>query len=166
LLQSATNGSGAAHFVCKFTSSADGHRAWQALLGWCDGPVMSGEITRALCTKLWALRLRHRDEANRHINDLILHSDQLKELDREEREETLIDLFFDSIVDTKYTVPVASCHLNERITLKECYEVIHKYDNVITRENIKEDNIACFNKLRRVEIQGTGGDNISHIKSG
>lgn len=151
LLQSATNGGGAAHVVRKFMSSADGHGAWQALLAWYEGPVMSGEIARALRTKLWALRLRPRDEANKHINDFILYSDRLKELDREEREETLVDLFLDSIIDTKYAVPVASCRLSEKITLEECYEAIRKYDNVITRENIKDDNAARFNKLRRIE---------------
>jgi hypothetical protein len=124
---------------------------------------MSGEIARALRTKLWTLRLRPRDEANRHINDFILYSDRLKELDREEREEKLIDLFLDSIVDTKYAVLVASCRLSEKITLEECYEAIRKYDNVITRENIKEDNIVRFNKLRRLET-GTGdNDNNADI---
>lgn len=117
---------------------------------------MSGEIARALRTKLWALRLRPRDEANKHINDFILYSDHLKELDREEREETLIDLFLDSIVDEKYAVPVAKCRLNEKITLEDCYEVIRKYDNVITRENVKDDNMLRFNKLRRLEFLGTG----------
>lgn len=82
LLQSATNGGGAAHVVRKYTNTADGHGAWQALLDWYEGPVMSGEIARGLRTKLWALRLRPREEANKHINDFILYSDQLKELDR------------------------------------------------------------------------------------
>jgi hypothetical protein len=140
LLQSATNGGGAAHVVHKFTNTANGHSAWQALLAWYEGPVMSGEIARGLRTKLWALRLRPREEANKQINDFILYSDRLKELDREEREETLIDLFLDSIIDNKYSVPLASCHLSENITLEECYEAIQKYDNVIMRENIKEDN--------------------------
>jgi hypothetical protein len=157
LLQSATNGGGgAAHVVQKFTKSANGHAAWQALLAWYEGPVMSGEIARGLRNKLWALRLRPREEANRYINDFILYSDRLKELDRETREETLIDLFLDSITDDKYAGPIANRRLNERITLEECYEAIRKYDNVITRENIKEDNIARFNQLRRVE-QGSEG---------
>ncbi len=156
LLQSATNGGGAAHVVRKFTNTANGHGAWQALLAWYEGSVMSGEIARGLRTKLWALRLRPREEANRHINDFILYSDRLKELGREEREETLIDLFLDSIIDNKYDVPVASCRLNETITLEECYEAIRKYDNVITRENIKEDNAARFNKIRRVEQHTPG----------
>jgi hypothetical protein len=142
LLQSATNGGGAAHIACKFSTTADGHGAWQALLTWYEGSVISGEIARGLRTKLWALRLRPREEANRHNNDFILYSNRLKELGREEREETIIDIFLDSITDDKYAIPVASCRLNERITLEECYEAIQKYDNVITRENIKEDNIS------------------------
>jgi hypothetical protein len=86
------NGGGAAHVVRKFTKSADGHSTWQALLAWYEGPIMSREIARALRTKLWALQLRPREEANKHINDFILYSDRLKELNREEREETLVDL--------------------------------------------------------------------------
>jgi hypothetical protein len=156
LLQSATNGGGAAHVVRKYTCAEDRNGAWLVLLAWYEGPVMSGEIARALRTNLWALRLRPRDETNKHINDFILYSDRLKELDREEREETLIDLFLDSIRDEKYAVPVASCRLNEKITLEDCYEAIGKYDNVITRENVKEDNIIRFNKLRRLDTQGTG----------
>ncbi len=159
LLQSATNGGGAAHVVRKFNGTADGHGAWQALMDWYEGTTMSGEIARGLRTKLWALRLRPREEANRHINEFILYADQLKELGREEREETLIDLFLDSIVDTKYAVPVASCRLNKHITLEECYEAVRKYDNVITRENIREDNLVRFNKIRRIDGQNLGQDN-------
>ncbi len=48
LLQSATNRGGAAHVVRKYASSADGNGAWQGLLAWYEGPVMSGEIARAL----------------------------------------------------------------------------------------------------------------------
>ncbi len=72
LLQSTTNGGGASHAVRKFTSIVDGHGAWQALMAWYEGPVMSGEIARGLRTKLWALRLRSREEANKHINDFII----------------------------------------------------------------------------------------------
>lgn len=165
LLQSATNGGGAAHIVRKYTNTANGHEAWQALLAWYEGQVMSGEIARGLRTKLWALKLRPREEANKHINDFILYSDRLKELDREEREETLIDLFLDSIIDEKYAVPVASCRLSETITLDECYEAIRKYDNVITRENIKEDNIARFNKLRRLEMNNNHGDKDTPVET-
>jgi hypothetical protein len=145
--------------VGKFTNTANGHGAWQALSAWYEGSVMSGEIARGLRTKLWALRLRPREEANKNNNDFILYSDRLKELGREEREKTLIDLFLDSIIDDKYAVPVASCHLNKTITLEECYEAIWKYDNVITRENIKEDNAARFNKIRRVEHHNPGNNN-------
>ncbi len=99
-------------------------------MNWYEGAVMSGEIARGLRTKLWALKLRPREEANKHINDFILYSDQLNELGKGEREETLVDLFLDSIIDEKYAVPIATCRLNERITLEECYEAIHKYDNI------------------------------------
>jgi hypothetical protein len=90
ILQSAMNGGGAAHVVRKYASTADGHGAWRALMNWYERAVMSGEIARGLRTKLWALRLRPREEANKHINDFILYSDQLKKLDRGEREESFI----------------------------------------------------------------------------
>jgi hypothetical protein len=124
---------------------------------------MSGEIARGLRTKLWALRLRPREEANKHINDFILYSDQLKELDRGEREETLVDLFLDSIIDEKYAVPVASCRLNKNITLEECYEAIRTYDNVITRENIRENITSRFNKIRRVDGTNPGAEGITDM---
>lgn len=74
---------------------------------------MSGEIARGLRTKLWALRLRPCEEVNKHNNDFILYSDQLKELDRGEREETLVDLFLGSIIDEKYAILAASCWLSK-----------------------------------------------------
>lgn len=35
--------------------------------------------------------------ANTFIKDFVLHSDQLKEMGKEEHEETLIDLFLDAV---------------------------------------------------------------------
>ncbi len=72
LLQTATNGGGASHVVRKYASTAVGHGAWQALLAWYEGPVMSGEIAKTLRTKLWSLRLRSKDDVNKHINDFML----------------------------------------------------------------------------------------------
>jgi hypothetical protein len=63
---------------------------------------MSGEISKTLHTKLWNLRLQSKGDVNKHINDFTIYMDQLKELGREEREETLIDLFLDSIIDPKF----------------------------------------------------------------
>jgi hypothetical protein len=42
-----------------------------------------------------------------HVNDFTLHMDQLKELAREKREETLTDLYLDSILDPKFKVMIA-----------------------------------------------------------
>ncbi len=98
LLQTTTNGGGASHVVRKYSSTADGYGAWQALLAWYEGPVMLGEIAKTLRAKLWSLKLRSGDDVNKHINDFTLYMDQLRELAREEREETLADLFLDSIV--------------------------------------------------------------------
>jgi hypothetical protein len=134
LLQTATNGGGASHVVRRHAASANGHAAWQGLLAWYEGPVMSGKIAKTLRTKLWALRLRTKDDVNKHINDFTLYMDQLKELGREEREETLTDLFLDSIIDPQFEVTVANCRLRDRISIHECFEAIRKYDNVITRE--------------------------------
>ncbi len=72
LLQTATNGGGASHVIRKFASTANGRAAWKALLAWYEGPVMSGEIAKTLRSKLWALRLRSKDDVNKHINDFTL----------------------------------------------------------------------------------------------
>jgi hypothetical protein len=95
---------------------------------------MSGEIAKMLRTKLWALRLRSKDDVNKHVNDFTLYMDQLRELGREEREETLTDLFLDSIIDPKFEVTVANCRLRDHISIQECFEAVRKYDNVILRE--------------------------------
>jgi hypothetical protein len=137
LLQTATNSGGASHVVRKYGDRADGHAAWQALLAWYEGPVMSGEIAKTLRTRLWALRLRSKDDVNNHVNDFTLYMDQLRELKREEREETLTDLFLDSILDPKFEVTVANCRLRDRISLHECFEAIRKYVNVITKEAVQ-----------------------------
>jgi hypothetical protein len=134
----AINGGGASHVVCKHTTTADGHAAWQGLLAWYEGPVMSGEIAKPMQTKLWALRLRAKDDVNEHVNDFTLYMDQRKELGREEREQTLTDLFLDSIMDPKFEVTIANCHLRDRISIHECFEAVRKYDNVITRGQHKE----------------------------
>lgn len=55
---------------------------------------------------------------------------------------------------------MASCRLSAGITLEECYEAICKFDNVITRENIKEDNRARLNKIRRLETHSPGDNNV------
>jgi len=82
---------------------------------------MSGEITKTLRTKLW-LRLNSKNDVNKHINDLTLYMNQLQELGREEREETLVDLFLDSILDPRFEVTIANCRLREQISLQECFE--------------------------------------------
>jgi hypothetical protein len=148
LLQTATNGGGASHVVRKHTTTADGAAAWQALMGWYEGPVMSGEIAKTLRTKLWALRLHSKGDANKHINDFTLYMDQLKELSREEREETLTDLFLDSIIDPKFEVTVANCRLRDHISIQECFEAIRKYDNIILREGMQEGHQKY--KIRRM----------------
>ncbi len=148
LLQTATNGGGASHVVRRFTSTANGHEAWRALLASYEGPVMSGEIAKTLRTKLWALRLRSKDDVNKHINDFTLYMDQLKELGSEEREERLTDLFLDSIIDTKFEVTVANCRLRDHISIHECFEAIRKYDNIISREN--KQGKGSRHKIRRL----------------
>jgi hypothetical protein len=148
LLQTATNGGGASHVVRKHTATADGAAAWQALMGWYEGPVMSGEIPKTLRTKLWALRLHSKGGANKHVNDFMLYMDQLKELSREEREETLTHLFLDSIIDPKFDVMVANCRLRDRMSIHECFEVTRKYDNIILHEGMQEGHQKY--KIRRM----------------
>jgi hypothetical protein len=100
----------------------------------------------------WALKLRSKDDVNKHVNDFTLYMDQLKELGREEREETLTDLFLDSIVDPKFEVTVANCRLRDRISIHECFEAIRKYDNVIMREATQGEG----NKYKIRRINGNG----------
>jgi len=76
--------------------------------------------------------------------------DQLKELGREEREETLIDLFLDSIIDPKFEVTVANCRLKDQVTLFECFEAMRKYDNIITRDSLANER----NNLTSRRING------------
>jgi hypothetical protein len=149
LLQTATNGGGASHMVRKYTTAADDHAAWRALLAWYEGPVMSGEIAKTLRSKLWALRLCSKDDVNKHINDFTLYMDQLKDLGREEREETLTDLFLDSVIDPKFEVTVANCRLRDHISIHECFEAVRKYDNVISREHIQGEG-GGRQKFRRM----------------
>ncbi len=148
LLQTATNGGGASHVVRKYTSTTNGHQAWRALLAWYEGPVMSGEIAKILRTKLWALRLRSRDDVNKHITDFTLYMDQLSELDREEREETLTDLFLDSVIDPKFEVTIANCRLRDHISIHKCFEAVRKYDNIISREGMQGEGSRY--KIRRL----------------
>ncbi len=159
LLQTATNGGGASHVVRKHASSSDGAGAWQSLLAWYEGHVMSGEIAKTLRTKLWALRLQSKGDVNKHINDFTLYMDQLKDLGREEREETLTDLFLDSVIDPKFEVTVANCRLRDHITIHECFEAIRKYDNIILREGLYGGQQRY--KVRRVG-DSTKGTNDTH----
>jgi hypothetical protein len=111
---------------------------------------MSGEIAKTLHTKLWALRLNSKNDVNKHINDFTLYMDQLEELGREEREETLVDLFLDSIIDPRFEVTIANCWLREYITLQECFEAVRKYDNIILRDELGDKNKL---KIRRNSIK-------------
>jgi hypothetical protein len=149
LLQTATNGGGASHVVRKYAAATDGHAAWRALLAWYEGPIMSGEIAKTLRSKLWALQLCSKDDVNKHINDFTLYMDQLKDLGREEREETLMDLFLDSVIDPKFEVTIANCRLRDHISIHECFEAMRKYDNVISREYIQGEG-GGRQKFRRV----------------
>jgi hypothetical protein len=145
-------GGGASHVMHKYAATADGHAAWQGLLAWYEGPVMSGEIAKTLRMKLWALKQQSKDDVNKHVNDFTLYIDQLKELGREEWEETLTDLFLDSIVDPKFEVTVANCCLRDRISIHECFEAIRKYDNVIMREATQGEGNKC--KIWRLNSNG------------
>jgi hypothetical protein len=142
-------GGGASHVVCRHISTVNGHAAWRAFLAWYEGPVMSGEIAKTLRSKLWALRLRSEDDANKHINDFNLYMDQLSELGKEEREEMLTDLFLESVIDLKFKVMIANCRLREHISIHECFEAVRKYDNVISRDSILGEGGGKY-KIRRV----------------
>jgi hypothetical protein len=88
--------------------------------------------------------------------------DQIRELGREERKETLIDLFLDSILDPRYAVIVANCHLRDHITIHECFEAIWKYENIITRENIAE-NIHLHTRHMNTQPNESNEDNVNQM---
>jgi hypothetical protein len=138
LLQNAANGGGASHITRKHMQEADGHASWQSLLAWSEEPVMSGEISKMLQTKLWSLWLQSKGDANKHSNSFTLYMDQLRDLGHEERDETLTDLFLDSILDPWYEVTLANCRLRDHISIHECFEAIRKHENITVWENLSE----------------------------
>jgi len=66
--------------------------------------------------------------------------DQLRVLGIEEREETLTNLFLDSILDPRYAVTIANCRLQDQISIHEGFEAVRKYENIIAQENTIEGN--------------------------
>ncbi len=110
---------------------------------------MSSEIAKTLRTKLLGLKLQSEGNVNKHINDFTVYMDQLKELGREEWEETLTDLFWDSVIDAKFEITVANCCLWDHISIQECFEVVRKYDKIILREGMQGGG-AQKNKIRRL----------------
>jgi hypothetical protein len=139
---------------------------------------MSGEIAKTLRTKLWALRLRAKDDVNKHVNDFTLYMDQLKELGREEREETLTDLFLDSIVDPQFEVTVATYRTYrewQKLTPKQRAAVIaarekesSNKDGIGSKDEKEENNknLEAQNKKgqqrKRTRRQANIGDNNHH----
>jgi hypothetical protein len=87
--------------------------------------------------------------------------DQLRELGREERKETLTDLFLDSILDPRYVVTIENCRLRDQISIHECFEAVCKYENIIARENIIEGNQLhtrrTGNNTNKIPVENTSG---------
>ncbi len=105
--------------------SLHGMRAWACQL--------------TLRSKFWALRLRSKDVVNKQIADFTIYMDQVKKLGRGEREETLTNLFLDSVIDPKFEVTIANCCFKDHISINECFGAVRAYDNVLSREAIQGD---------------------------
>jgi hypothetical protein len=84
--------------------------------------------------KTMSIFLTSKGDANKHINDFILY----ERTEKGEGEETLIDLFLDSVIDPKLNVTVTSCRLRNDITLQKFFEEVRKHDNVIAREHLAD----------------------------
>jgi len=87
--------------------------------------------------------------------------DQLRVLGIEEREETLTDLFLDSILDPRYAVTIANCRLQDQISIHEGFEAVRKYENIIAQENKMEGNQLhkrrTRNNTNKTPVENTSG---------
>ena len=154
LLKLATTGGGASALVSKHEEEQDGHAAWTSLKEYYEGPIAAGEAARLMRTLLFNLRLRSKDDATLHMNDFNKYTDQLTKLKRPETEETLVDLFLDSILDPKFETAVSLCKQLKYTTVAQCMESVRFKNNTSTRDMVVEQGDTLQNlraKIRRLE---------------
>ena len=170
LLKLATTGGGASALVSRHEEEQDGHAAWASLKDYYEGTIAAGEAAKLTRAKLFNLRLRSKDNPVLHMNDFNRYTDQLIKLKRPETEETLVDLFLDSILDDKFEVAVNLCKQLKYTTVAQCMEAIRFKNNTSIRDEVVEqgDTLQKLRaKIRRLEGDRKQpiGDPVSSPKS-
>ncbi len=153
----ATNQGSTSHLVKAHKINEDGRAAWRALVDWYEGTVESREIQKLTRTQLFALRLYPKQDANNHINKFIKYKDELELIGKGEQESTLIDTFLDSIIDTKYAIPVGQCRLSSTVTLQQCFDAIRTYSAIIDRESIRNQTGPTIRRVVTEEDEDKEG---------
>mmetsp|Transcript_11803 Transcript_11803/g.17013 ORF Transcript_11803/g.17013 Transcript_11803/m.17013 type:complete len:316 (-) Transcript_11803:688-1635(-) len=154
LLKLATTGGGASALVSRHEEEQDGYAAWASLKDYYEGTIAAGEAAKLTRAKLFNLRLRAKDNPVIHMNDFNRYTDQLTKLNRPETEETLVDLFLDSILDDKFEVAVNLCKQLKYTTVAQCMEAIRFKNNTSIRDDVVEqgDTLQKLRaKIRRLE---------------
>ena len=162
LLKLATTGGGASALVSRHEETQDGHGAWNALRLYYEGPIAATEAAKLTRALLFALRLRAKDDPILHMNDFNLYTDQLVKLKRPEAEETLVDMFLDSIYDPKFDTTKQLCRQLKYDTVAACMEAIRFHTTSSIRDSVADhggsDNVHQLRaKLRRLQ-DGTKQD--------
>ena len=143
LFEGATNEGAASHIVKRHKATMDGRAAWQSLVDWFEGVAVAGDIAKTCRTKLQALELNPKGNANTYINEFIRLRDQLEDTGEGERPATLIDLFLDHIRDDKYKITVSNLRMDRNKTLDSCIEAIRQQDLINEREEVHDRRLKA-----------------------
>jgi len=166
LFEGATNEGSASHIVKHHRATMDGRAAWQSLKDWFEGRTTSGDIAKTCRTKLLALELNPKGDANAYINEFIRLKEQLEDMGEEERLATLIEQFLDQIKDPKYDVMVTTLRMDNNKTLESCIEAVRRYDLVLARQRIQGHRLTKIRRLPGMEDvtdESAGGQSSSYI---
>jgi hypothetical protein len=166
LFEGATNEGSASHIVKHHRATMDGRAAWQSLKDWYEGRTTSGDIAKTCRTKLLALELNPKGDANAYINEFIRLKEQLEDMGEGERSATLIEQFLDQIKDPKYDVTVTTLRMDNNKTLESCIEAVRRYDLVLTRQRIQDHRLTKIRRLPGMEDvtdEGAGVQSSSYI---
>jgi len=147
LFEGATNEGSASHIVKNHKTTMDGRAAWHSLKDWYEGRTTSGDIAKTCRTKLLALELNPKGDANEYINEFIRLKEQLEDIGEGERSATLIEQFLDQIKDPKYNVTVTTLRMDNNKTLESCIEAVRRHDLVLARQRIQDHRLS---KIRRL----------------
>ena len=101
-------------------ATMDGRATWQSLVDWFKGVAVAGEIAKTCRTKLQALELNPKGNANTYMNEFIRLHDQLEDTGEGERPVTRIDQFLDHIREDRYKITVSNLCIDRNKTLDSC----------------------------------------------